>query len=86
MKIAKEGLFGPVMSILKFRDIEEVSQRANNSVYGLGAGIVSSDMGNVFRLANSLRAGTVYVNCYNVFNPVLPFGGYKNSGVGRELG
>lgn len=86
MVIAKEEIFGPVMSIMKFKTIDEVIERANNSNYGLGAGLVTSNMENAFKLAHSLRAGTVYVNCYDVFDPQTVFGGYKDSGIGRELG
>lgn len=86
MTIAKEEIFGPVMSILKFKDADEVIRRANSSNYGLGAGVVTSSVDNMFKLVNGLHAGTVYVNCYNVFNAAYPFGGFKDSGVGRELG
>lgn len=86
MTIAREEIFGPVMSILRFSEIEEVIKRANDSEYGLGAGIVTKDINNALHLVNGLRAGTVYVNCYDVFQPSTPFGGFKNSGIGRELG
>lgn len=86
MKIAKEEIFGPVMSILKFKSIDEVIHRANDSAYGLGAGINTKSMDNAIKLSNGLRAGTVYVNCYDVFDPAAPFGGFKDSGLGRELG
>ena len=86
MTIAREEIFGPVMSILKFSDIDEVIHRANKSEYGLGAGVVTRNLNNAIHLVNGLRAGTVYVNCYDVFRSNLPFGGYKNSGLGRELG
>jgi len=86
MKIAKEEIFGPVMSILKFKDMDEVIKRANSSEYGLGAGIVTKNIENALKLSNALRAGTVYVNCYNVFDANTPFGGFKDSGIGRELG
>ena len=86
MTIAREEIFGPVMSILKFSDIDEVIHRANKSEYGLGAGVVTQNLNNAIHLVNGLRAGTVYVNCYDVFAANLPFGGYKNSGLGRELG
>ncbi|OQR82693.1 aldehyde dehydrogenase, mitochondrial precursor [Achlya hypogyna] len=86
MTIAKEEIFGPVMSILKFKTIDEVVERANSSEYGLGAGIVTKDVSNVLKLTDGLRAGTVYVNCYDVFDAAAPFGGFKNSGLGRELG
>jgi aldehyde dehydrogenase (NAD+) len=86
MTIAKEEIFGPVMSIMKFKDINEVIQRANNSQYGLGAGVVTKSVDNALKLANGIRAGTVYVNCYDVFDANTPFGGFKDSGLGRELG
>jgi aldehyde dehydrogenase (NAD+) len=86
MTIAKEEIFGPVMSILKFDTIDEVLHRANSSQYGLGAGIVGKNMSDIFKLVKGLRAGSVYVNCYDVFQQTTPFGGFKDSGVGRELG
>lgn len=86
MVIAKEEIFGPVMSIMKFKDIDEVIRRANNSQYGLGAGVVTKSVDNALKIANGLRAGTVYVNCYDVFDANTPFGGFKDSGIGRELG
>jgi len=86
MTIAKEEIFGPVMQILKFKTIDEVIERANNSPYGLGAGIVTKSIDNAHKLANGLRVGTVYINCYDVFNELTPFGGFKDSGLGRELG
>lgn len=86
MTIAKEEIFGPVMSIMKFKNIDEVIERANNSNYGLGAGLVTKNIDNAIKISNALRAGTVYVNCYDVFDANTPFGGYKDSGLGRELG
>jgi aldehyde dehydrogenase (NAD+) len=86
MTISKEEIFGPVMSILKFSSYDEVIKRANDSQYGLGAGVVTQSIDLYLKLANSLRAGTVYVNCYDVFDCNTPFGGFKNSGLGRELG
>ena len=86
MTIAKEEIFGPVMSILKFKSVDEVIQRANNSEYGLGAGIVTKNIDNVLKISNGLRTGTVYVNCYDVFDATTAFGGFKDSGIGRELG
>lgn len=74
------------MSILKFKDVDEVIRRANNSMYGLGAGVVTRSVENAIKIANGLRTGTVYVNCYDVFDSNTPFGGYKDSGIGRELG
>jgi len=84
--IAKEEIFGPVMSVLKFKDADDVIRRANNSVYGLGAGVVTNSNETAIKMANSLRAGTVYVNCWNKFDSAAPFGGFKDSGIGRELG
>ena len=84
--IAKEEIFGPVMSILKFKSIDDVIRRANNSAYGLGAGVVTKSVDNAIQIANGLRTGTVYVNCYDVFDANTPFGGYKDSGIGRENG
>ena len=86
MTIAKEEIFGPVMSILKFKDINEVIDRANNNEYGLAAGVVTKNIENAIKISNALRAGTIYVNCYDVFDATTPFGGFKNSGIGRELG
>lgn len=84
--IAKEEIFGPVMSILKFKTVDEVIERANNSHYGLAAGLVTKSVDTALKVSNALRAGTVYVNCYDVFDANTPFGGYKDSGLGRELG
>eukprot|EP00036_Acanthoecidae_sp_10tr_P010170 CAMPEP_0182923840 /NCGR_PEP_ID=MMETSP0105_2-20130417/5682_1 /TAXON_ID=81532 ORGANISM="Acanthoeca-like sp., Strain 10tr" /NCGR_SAMPLE_ID=MMETSP0105_2 /ASSEMBLY_ACC=CAM_ASM_000205 /LENGTH=498 /DNA_ID=CAMNT_0025061579 /DNA_START=56 /DNA_END=1552 /DNA_ORIENTATION=- len=86
MKIAREEIFGPVMSILKFRTSDEAIRRANGTHYGLGAGVISRDIGTALSMAHRLRAGTVYVNTYDVFDTAMPFGGFKQSGVGRELG
>jgi len=86
MKIAREEIFGPVMSIIKFHDIDEVVERANNTTYGLAAGVWTRDIGKAHAIANSVRAGTVWVNCFDVFDAAAPFGGYKQSGIGREMG
>jgi aldehyde dehydrogenase (NAD+) len=86
MKIAREEIFGPVMSILKFKDIDEVVQRANRTEYGLAAAVWTRDIGKAHSIANKVRAGTVWVNCYDVFDAAAPFGGFKQSGIGRELG
>jgi len=86
MTIAREEIFGPVMSVFKFKDYDEVIQRANDTNYGLGAGIVTKNIETYQKLCNGIRAGTVYVNCYDVFDATTPFGGFKDSGLGRELG
>ncbi|HUI42780.1 MAG TPA: aldehyde dehydrogenase family protein [Terriglobia bacterium] len=86
MKIAREEIFGPVMSILKFKDIDEVVERANRTDYGLAAAVWTRDIGKAHSIANKVRAGTVWVNCYDVFDAAAPFGGFKQSGIGRELG
>jgi aldehyde dehydrogenase (NAD+) len=86
MKIAQEEIFGPVMSIIKFKDIDEVVDRANRTMYGLAAAVWTRDIGKAHAIANRVRAGTVWVNCYDVFDPGAPFGGFKQSGMGREMG
>src|SRR5438105_2136424 len=86
MKIAREEIFGPVMNILRFKDADEVVRRGNQTFYGLAAAVWTRDINKGHRLANGLRAGTVWVNCYDVFDAAAPFGGYKMSGHGRELG
>ncbi|HEX3743975.1 MAG TPA: aldehyde dehydrogenase family protein [Bryobacteraceae bacterium] len=86
MTIAREEIFGPVMSIIKFRDIDDVVERANRTEYGLAAAVWTRDIGKAHAIANNVRAGTVWVNCYDVFDAAAPFGGFKQSGIGRELG
>ena len=86
MKIAREEIFGPVMNILPFGNIEEVVERSNRTQFGLAADFWTRDIKKAHRMARSLRAGTVWINCYDVFDAAAPFGGYKMSGVGRELG
>jgi aldehyde dehydrogenase (NAD+) len=86
MEIARDEIFGPVMSIIKFKDIDEVIQRANTTIYGLAAAVWTKDITKAHTIANNVRAGTVWVNCYDVFDAAAPFGGFKQSGIGRELG
>ncbi|WP_080845959.1 aldehyde dehydrogenase family protein [Cytobacillus gottheilii] len=86
MTIAKEEIFGPVISAMPYDDLDELIARANKSEYGLAAGVWTQDIKNGHYIANRLRAGTVWVNCYNVFDAASPFGGYKQSGMGREMG
>jgi aldehyde dehydrogenase (NAD+) len=86
MRIAQEEIFGPVMSIIRFDSMEDLVEKANNTIYGLAAGVVTKDLDKALHVANNIRAGTVWVNCYAVFEASAPFGGYKMSGFGRELG
>lgn len=86
MTIAQEEIFGPVVVAMPFKDIDEVVERANDSPYGLAAGIWTENLKTAHRLAAKLKAGSVWVNCYNVTDPASPFGGYKQSGFGREMG
>jgi len=84
MRIAKEEIFGPVMQIMKFSNREDVIKRANATEYGLAAAVFSKDINNINYMTDALRAGTVWVNCYDVFDAAAPFGGFKMSGQGRE--
>ena len=86
MKIAREEIFGPVLSVIRFKDMDEVVPRANNTFYGLAAAVWTRDVGKAHAMARKLKAGTVWVNTYNVISSLSPFGGYKMSGFGRELG
>jgi aldehyde dehydrogenase (NAD+) len=86
MKVAREEIFGPVMTIIPFDSLEEVIERGNKTMYGLAAAVWTKDIGKATAIANGLRAGTVWVNCYDVFDAAAPFGGFKQSGMGRELG
>jgi phenylacetaldehyde dehydrogenase len=86
MSIVKEEIFGPVLVAAPFHDVNDVIAAANDTPYGLGAGIWTKDISKAHLLARQLKAGTVYVNCYNIFDAALPFGGYKESGWGREMG
>jgi len=86
MRIANEEIFGPVMQIIKFKDMDEIIERANKTIYGLAASVFTKDLEKAIYISNSVRAGTVWVNCYDVFDAAAPFGGFKMSGNGRELG
>ena len=86
MKVVKEEIFGPVVTATPFSDMNEIISRANDTVYGLAAGVWTRDVKKAHAVASKLKAGTVWINCYNVFDAALPFGGYKQSGWGREMG
>ena len=86
MKVVREEIFGPVVVASPFSDLDEIAAEANDTTYGLGAGIWTRDISKAHALAGKIRAGTVWINCYNVFDAALPFGGYKQSGWGREMG
>jgi aldehyde dehydrogenase (NAD+) len=86
MKISQEEIFGPVMTVIPFSSIDEVVQRSNATQYGLAAAVWTRDITKAHAIANRVRAGTVWVNCYDVFDAAAPFGGFKQSGLGRELG
>jgi phenylacetaldehyde dehydrogenase len=86
MKVVREEIFGPVVVAAPFSSLDQIAAEANDSEYGLGAGIWTRDISKAHALAKKLRAGTVWINCYNVFDASLPFGGYKQSGWGREMG
>ena len=86
MQVVREEIFGPVVVAEKFTSLDEIAAQANDTSYGLGAGIWTRDISKAHALAKKLRAGTVWINCYNVFDASLPFGGYKQSGWGREMG
>lgn len=86
MKIVQEEIFGPVCVLIKFHDDADIIRQANDSVYGLAAAVFSQNITRALSTAHKLRAGTVWVNIYNMLYPNVPFGGYKQSGIGRELG
>jgi phenylacetaldehyde dehydrogenase len=86
MTVVREEIFGPVVVAQPFQSLEEIASTANDTAYGLGAGIWTRDIAKAHTLAKKIRAGTVWINCYNVFDAGLPFGGYKESGWGREMG
>jgi aldehyde dehydrogenase (NAD+) len=86
MRIAQEEIFGPVISAISFKDTDELIKRANATTFGLGSGVWTTNVSRAHRVAKALRAGSVWVNCYQAMDPAVPFGGYKMSGYGRESG
>ncbi len=86
MRIAQEEVFGPLLAVIPFNSVEEVAEQANKTKFGLSGAVWTSDVKKAHRLAARIQAGTIWVNCYNAFDPAVPFGGYKMSGYGRELG
>ena len=86
MRIAREEIFGPVVTVLPFKDAQEVGAMANDTIYGLAAAVWTRDISKAHSIAHTVRAGTVWITCYNTFDAAAPFGGYKYSGHGRELG
>src|SRR5215470_12828056 len=86
MRIAQEEIFGPVISAIPFKDMDDLVQRANATMFGLGSGVWTREVSKDHRLAKAIRAGSVWVNCYQAMDPAVPFGGYKMSGYGRESG
>lgn len=86
MRIAREEIFGPVLSTITFKDVDDLIAQANDNIYGLAAGVWTRDIKKAHYIARKLKAGTVWINTYNIYDPASPFGGYKQSGFGRELG
>ncbi|WP_308460683.1 aldehyde dehydrogenase family protein [Streptomyces sp. Ru72] len=86
MRIVQEEIFGPVLAALRWSDVDDLVTKANDTPFGLSAGIWTSDLGHAHRIADDLQAGTVWINCFNVTDPASPFGGFKQSGWGREMG
>ena len=86
MRIAREEIFGPVLSAITFKDLDDLIAQANDTIYGLASGVWTRDVKKAHYIAKKLKAGTVWINTYNIYDPASPFGGYKQSGFGRELG
>jgi phenylacetaldehyde dehydrogenase len=87
MKVIREEIFGPVVAAIPFKELnDDLVKAANDTIYGLAAGVWTRDLSKAHSVAGKLKAGTVWINCYNIFDAALPFGGYKQSGWGREMG
>jgi aldehyde dehydrogenase (NAD+)/phenylacetaldehyde dehydrogenase len=86
MRIAREEIFGPVLATIRFNSAEDAVEKANATVYGLAAAVWTRDISKAHRIAKSIKAGTVWINSYNLYDPALPFGGFKESGFGRDQG
>ena len=86
MQVIREEIFGPVVAAIPFKDVDEVISAANDTIFGLAAAVWTRDISKAHRIAAELHSGTVWINCYNIFDAALPFGGYKQSGWGREMG
>jgi phenylacetaldehyde dehydrogenase len=86
MTVVREEIFGPVLVVQPFEDLDDVAAMMNDSDYGLAAGIWTRDISKAHLLARKVRAGTVWINCYHAVDAALPFGGYRQSGWGREMG
>jgi acyl-CoA reductase-like NAD-dependent aldehyde dehydrogenase len=86
MRIAQEEIFGPVLATLRFSDLDDAVAKGNSTVYGLAAAVWTRDISKAHRVAQAVKAGTVWINTYNLYDPALPFGGFKESGFGRDQG
>jgi acyl-CoA reductase-like NAD-dependent aldehyde dehydrogenase len=86
MRVAQEEIFGPVVSVITFRDEDDLIKQANDTIFGLSAGIWTRDITRAHRFAKEIKAGVVWINTFNMFNAASPFGGFKQSGYGREMG
>jgi acyl-CoA reductase-like NAD-dependent aldehyde dehydrogenase len=86
MRVAQEEIFGPVVSVISFKDEDDLIKQANETIYGLSAGLWTRDITRAHRFAKEIKAGVIWINTYNMFNAASPFGGYKQSGYGREMG
>lgn len=86
MRIVQEEIFGPVGVVIKFKDEDDVLRQANDTIYGLAAAVFTKDINKALTTAHKLKSGTVWINCCNILNNNVPFGGFKQSGIGRELG